>query len=133
MSTIKILISINEARALLLRYAQKHLNSELVLFIIDLERYKKENTINNFMALLQDYIIKDSIYELNIPAEMKNKLHIDNNREEFYEIEQHVKMLINQHLLIDDFIKFIDKHYEEEAKKQKLTSIFGRRPSIKNL
>jgi len=129
---LKILLSINEARELLLRYARKHMNSELVLFIIDLEKFKKENTTERFMALIQDYLMKDSLYELNISHEMKNKIHINPNKEEFEEIEQHVRLLINQHLLIEDFVKFIESEYEKEQKQPK-TFNFLRRGSIKNI
>ena len=129
---LKILLSINEARELLLRYARKHMNSELVLFIIDLEKFKKENTTERFMALIQDYLMKDSLYELNISHEMKNKIHINPNKEEFLEIEQHVRLLINQHLLIEDFVKFIESEYEKEQKQPK-TFNFLRRGSIKNI
>ena len=130
MSCLKILLSINEARELLIKYATKNLNSELILFLIDLEKYKKDRSIANFFNLLQDYIIKDSMYELNIPYDMKNKIHIDNNTEDFKEIETHIKMLINQHLLIDDFVVFIEKHYKElETHKKPTFSIFQRRNS----
>jgi len=134
--TLKIVLAINESRELLLRYARKHMNSELILFIIDLEKFKKHNTTERFMALIQDFIMKDSIYELNISHEMKNRIHIEANKDEFYEIEAHVRLLINQHLLIDDFCSFVESEYardEKEARDKPKTFNFLRRPSLKNV
>jgi len=131
--TLKIILSINESRELLLRYARKHMNSELILFIIDLEKFKKDNTTERFMALIQDYIMKDSIFELNISHEMKNRIHIEANKDEFKEIEHHVRLLINQHLLVEDFVTFVEAEYAREAKDKPKTFNFLRRGSIKSL
>jgi hypothetical protein len=78
--------------------------------------------------------MKDSQYELNISHELRNGMHINNDQEEFKQVEIHVKMLINTHLLTDNFCDFVTKYYEElEKDKPKLYNMFKKRPLIRSL
>jgi len=126
---IDLLIQINESRSLLLKHSFLMSCPELILFKIRLMEFR--NSSNGaqeklFVGIIQDFLLTDSVHELNLRYDQKHSIRAY-NIDEFNIIEREVDSMITQ-TLIPTLEEFIKKEYATPKASPVLQQ--NRRPSI---
>jgi len=115
---LDIIIQIDECRNLLLKHAHQKGCPELILFLMKLLEFK--NATNGqqellFIQIVNDFLLIDSIYELNLEYRQKHSVHRFNVNE-FDIVENEVVKMIGDNLM-GDFGQFIKAEYSKKVIK----------------